>query len=585
MSVLFAWITALVLSVAAGGSGWPGVVMVRARQDPPAGTSAISGHVIDGMTGKPIGGAIVSLLELYSGPTEFPLENSGYMIVTSSNELSHVLTDAEGRFAFEHLSSGGLTLCARKPGWAGGSYGQPSWGSRESEWIDLANGQRVDRIALSMWREPTISGHLLDEAGEPIVGATVQAFPPASVAGHQGFGMARVETTDDRGMFEFVLGPGEYVVGAVLGRAFRAPGVRGRPRMYRSIFYPAASSASMAAIITVTAGEHRTGVDLQAVATPVFRVTGQLSGATALNGLTVRLVRDDADVFVYHSVQPAAASASAEGLFTIADVPPGQYRLRAFRGPGMPEVTHGVMPLTVLPPAPTLSADVPVIVADRDLDGIAVTLREGVRISGRVEFEGSRPRPTVDELNQNLLRIGAADGEEIDLRGTFLSGGRFTTIQIPPGTYLVSYFPRDGWTLKSVMAAGRDIADEPLDVGASAIDNVVMTLTDRPSKLLGRVSDPTGRNRRSSVIVFPSERSMWKDYGQFPRRIRIVEPGTSGTYAVELPSGDYLAVAVGGGLSALRTPEEFASLAAKATRLWVADGETKTLNLQLQRGQ
>ena len=51
-----------------------------------------------------------------------------------------------------------------------------------------------------------------------------------------------------------------------------------------------------------------------------------------------------------------------------------------------------------------------------------------------------------------------------------------------------------GWTLNSVIASGRDIADAPIEIRAGVdVSGVVVTFTDHPSELSGTVLDAAGR--------------------------------------------------------------------------------------------
>lgn len=245
-------------------------------------------------------------------------------------------------------------------------------------------------------------------------------------------------------------------------------------------------------------------------------------------------------------------------------------------------MSHGTAPLPALPAAPTLWAETVVDVQDRDLD-IPVTLRAGARISGRVEFDGT-PAPSVLAALKNVpILVTRADGESADLRGLFQAGGRFTTIQIPPGKHLIHTYAPEGWGLKSIVHQGRQIADEPFDIGATDIDDVVITFTDRPSILAGSVTGEPGARQRPWVIVFPADRKLWTDYGWESRRIATVLAGTAGTYDVRLPQGSYDVIANDEGLGPVRTPEVFEALASSATRIWIGDGEKKIQNLVAKR--
>src|SRR5262245_58947730 len=84
---------------------------------PPPGSGAISGVVVDGVTGAPVPGAVIMLAGIV-----------GISVPTSSSpgaSPTRQVTDAKGRFAFVNLPAApNFTLTANKPGYIAGSYGQ-----------------------------------------------------------------------------------------------------------------------------------------------------------------------------------------------------------------------------------------------------------------------------------------------------------------------------------------------------------------------------------------------------------------------------------------------------------------------------
>ena len=60
---------------------------------------------------------------------------------------------------------------------------------------------------------------------------------------------------------------------------------------YPSLYYPAASSASSAAIVTVASGQERTGIDLQVRPVPMVKVSGTVVGRNCAGGDASRATR------------------------------------------------------------------------------------------------------------------------------------------------------------------------------------------------------------------------------------------------------------------------------------------------------
>ena len=121
---------------------------------PPAlpSTGAISGVVVDG-SGRPLGGAAVFLGTTGRGP------------VRSSRQL----TDSKGRFVFLNLPpSDQYFLNASKFGFLDDGYGRrgPEIGSR----IVLAEGEWFSSARIVLRRPDAITGSVLDERSDPVVG-------------------------------------------------------------------------------------------------------------------------------------------------------------------------------------------------------------------------------------------------------------------------------------------------------------------------------------------------------------------------------------------------------------------------------
>jgi hypothetical protein len=532
---------------------------------------------------------MVTIFDVPNDETVFPMENSGGVIVTGTGQMfGPVMTGADGRFAIGALPPGTFEVQAYKPGWLLGGAGQKDWISTSS-FLALADRQHVTGANVRMWRWPSVTGRVLDERGQPMTGVDVVAMQATSVAGHPRFDQrGSLATTDDRGIFQFSPMPGSYVVAALTSPSLtqtntpRAPSVNGRTYVYQAVFYPQAKSASDASALILNPGEERSDIDLQLSSVPAFRVTGQIAGATSLSGLSIHLDWGS-DGSSTGDGTLTSTGPDPQGRFTMVGVPAGNYVLRAIKPPDMPLMTHGTAPLKSLPSEPTLWIDQPVKVTDRDV-AVQLQAREGVRISGRIEFDGGLPTPSLDVLNRRAVTVDCADGTYGDLRGLFLREGRFTTIQIPPGRYLVRPGAPEGWKLKSVTVAGRNVADVPLTVGASDINDAVITFTDRASRIAGRVTlEASAPFRRVWVTIFPSDRALWTDFGRYPRIIQSIQTGRSGLYSAELPSGSYLVAATDEPWAGLPIPRAFEALAAVATPIYLGDRETRAIDLKVQR--
>jgi hypothetical protein len=242
------------------------------------------------------------------------------------------------------------------------------------------------------------------------------------------------------------------------------------------------------------------------------------------------------------------------------------------------------------PTEPLLHADAPVTVADRGVRGVRLELAPGARVSGRVEFEGAARRPTAAEWRALWVGIDPAGGQtflaagsrESRIGGRVEEDGRFVLPSVWPGRYVILLARTPpGWHLKSITAAGRDVADTPLVLDRDR-DDVVITLTDQVARLAGSVQASTGKvDEDVSVLLFPADPVRWVDYGQSTRRLRVA-PVAGGSYSMPAPpEGDYLLIALPEPqLVDWQNPAFLKRAAALADRISVRAGQSVTQPLR-----
>ncbi|HTM27453.1 MAG TPA: carboxypeptidase-like regulatory domain-containing protein [Vicinamibacterales bacterium] len=617
-------------------------------------SAVVSGRVIDAATGRPIPGVVV----IPAGPA-----------VPSANPPAPtpgVMTNGNGQFVIRGLRSGSLFLTATKGGYVPATYNQRRPGG-SGQTIPLKPGQRVNGLDVRMWKHGAISGTVLDETGDPVVNARVQAMGRTFVAGRRRATAGPTTFTDDRGMYRIAgLTPGDYVIVVPstqtsvptdvmesfftgtpisdvkrmeLGREMNGIGSAIAPAgspyamkaggqtislppgtltpivgasgilIYPTVYYPAAPTAAQATAVTVGSGEERSGIDLQLRPARGVRISGTVigpEGPAATTGLHLALAGGDDTV---DALDVAAALTDSAGGFTFPAVPAGQYVLRVVRVPRAPidpdEATRTTTPAgtvtisstpripavgpPLIPADATLVAQMPISVGDRDLPDVIVPLAPGPRVSGRIEFEGTIEKPSIESLTNIRITLDPADGTKLDDAGLALQTGRpdetgqFKTYGVPPGRYVlrVSVLPA-GWSLKSALYQGRDIADLPVDLESKDAAGVVMTFTDRPSRLDGVVQDATGPDPTAIVIVFPVESAAWSSAGALSRRMRTARAGVDGVYSMQsLPAGEYYVAAVKEDrVWEWQDPALLQSLSRVAGTIRLFEGEQKTMDLR-----
>jgi hypothetical protein len=129
------------------------------------------------------------------------------------------MADEKGRFLFRNIAKGAFLISASRDGFIRGGYGVRPSGQLMP--LDVGSDERITNLTIPLWKYASIGGRVVDETGEPVVGATVRALIKTILAGrmtltHDTFecsGACMLQRTDDRGMFRFAqLIPGDYVI-------------------------------------------------------------------------------------------------------------------------------------------------------------------------------------------------------------------------------------------------------------------------------------------------------------------------------------------------------------------------------------
>jgi hypothetical protein len=601
------------------------------RPSPPPATGLIVGQVIDAASSRPVAGAVVSI----SGPpTRDPrFRDPRFMdprLVEPPPPPPRILTGTDGRFVFRDLPRGSYTVTATRNGYAPGAYARrrPAGPSRS---ITLDDGERVGDVTIRIWRYGAITGTVVDEAGEVVVGMGVRAWRSTIVGGRRRFTGGTGAITDDRGVYRIGnLVPGDYMVtfpirnvampvdlselkvalARMAGEGNMAPSTPrgtsviqlrdtaflvnpaaiaatandGRLFVYPTTYYPNATAVNQATPVTVGSGEERSAIDFQVRPLQTSSVSGTVIAPDGpRSGTEVGLWPADADDVIVGQDGLTAVTKS-NGTFIFPAAPIGNYVLRLHLRP--PIIGQSPMMRTVGGASvhPLLWAEMPVAVGRDDITGLEVILRQGLRISGRVEFEGATRRPFPMDLQQVPVTVEPAEGSSFLSSPAALlqSNGQFITPGHAPGRYLlrVDNSPT-GWMFKSAVHAGRDIADTPFDLNED-ISGVVITFTDRWTGVQGAVRTSRGAaDPDATVVVFPTDSDAWTAYGMSPRRVKSARVTPAGTYVVNsVPPGEYFVAALNEEQSAdWQDPKILEALSRVAERVIVVEGEKAMQNL------
>jgi hypothetical protein len=383
------------------------------------------------------------------------------------------------------------------------------------------------------------------------------------------------------------------------------PATEGAWPTYPTTYHPSATTQTAATVVSAKSGEPQTAINIDVRLVPTFQVSGVLTGPEGpAPWHAVHLVPvDTGDAPL---VDVSTAVTDADGTFTFYGVPPGQYSARVIRvpwpGAGMemaiaggtgaiPHVsTFSRGPIAGPPPPPTeplLHASQSIVVEDRHIRNVSLTLAEGLRVRGRVVLEGPGPTPSPDQWRTAAVTLVPASGsQDTEMTPHPIAGeGLFTTPGAWPGRYLLSVNPPRGWTLVSATSQGRDISAIAFDLNAD-VENVVITLTSRSRTVKGSVQVESGfRPSDAVVLIFPVEQEAWVDYGRLGRRVMGVRVLQDGTFSLPaLSDGEYHVVAIPDSESYdWQNPATLARLAGVADQIRMQGDGPPALSLRMKR--
>ena len=605
-------------------------VIPPAAGPPGPRTGMIAGQVVDATTGAPVAEAVVRLtMPRYFNSPDAP--------------GGRVMADGEGRFVFPDLPAGDYVLEAAREGYAPGRHGQrKAWGP--SQIVSLGEAERLTDVKLRMWKYGVIAGTVVDEAGEPVVGVAVRALVRNVIGGRTQYGNMEVipelvpaATTDDRGMFRLPqLIPGTYIVVVpsthttlpaaalaqqnnelrsdlffsgvseitLLGQPLTqqvgdaalmtparvmippAPSPAGRMAIYRTTYFPAATTAAAATPIAIAPGEERGDITIAMQPVPAVRVSGRLvtPDGSAPPFTTIQLVGDGMAgvVAATGSIGPGlvgletvSGMSDRTGRFTLLGVPPGDYILKHANSFLSRSLQDGTTAYWFSHPV-TVGAD--------DLE-LTVQVRPALRIEGRVEFRSVNNPQTPLPLSRGVMfETPYGEPGQVAVAVTRDAKPSFSSV-VAGGRYIVRPYQLSGWFVESVTLGGKDITDRVINLQSDATTFVV-TFADRPSKVTGTVTDARGTTSPTAmVLAFPVDRQLWSGYGTSPRNLRSALTTRAGVYTYDhLPPGDYFLIAIDPAeADGWQDPARLEALAEEATKLTVSASYTaKTVDLRVK---
>jgi hypothetical protein len=380
------------------------------------------------------------------------------------------------------------------------------------------------------------------------------------------------DSTDDTGAFRlYGLMPGEYYVSAIPQMGMFAE-ESSDTTGYAPTYYPGTSNVAEAQRIPVEIAQELTNITFALLPTRAVRITGTVidsKGERLQTGFV--MLQETSETAGGMFMNRSGGRVRPDGSFTISNVTPGSYTLIVNTAMGMGGVEVPEFASTRL------------TVGNEDISGINLVTGKGAAVSGSIVrapgSAGTLNLAGVMVMPQSARPMMFMPGQgpaKVEQDGTFrihVQGERLFRVNGLPPT----------WMLKSVTLNGDDITDKPIDFKATdEITGLEILVTDRVPEVNGKVTDARGEPTRDyTVVIFPEDAKKWG----FPsRHIRSGRADQAGMFKIRAlpPDEQYFAVAVDyleegeGG-----DPEFLQQMKDRATRLSIADGEIKALDLKL----
>ena len=478
LTKLFGWILAL---SGAAQNAW-----AQASPSPevsrPAQAFKIAGTVVNAMTGAPLSQARISI-----AGTE------------DRSKPAFLITAEDGHFEFSPLQPGKYSLMGAKRGFISAAYEQHE---QYSTAIVTGPEYSTENLTLRLTPMALITGHVIDEFGDPLRAANVGLYFESHAGGMTRIAPYSNSQSDDRGFYDFsLLRPGKYYVSVTAkpwyavhpttllpsaDSQFPASSSQVSSNLdaaYPTTYYNGSTDADGATPIEVHGGD-RLEIDVHVNPVPalhvIFRMPTDPQGQSSGYQMPVfeKRVFDSVNF-----VQTEGMHQVAPGVFEITGVPPGHYTVRTKSSDtGQSQQ----------------SADV-----DLTRDGQELNESRGEALGGlkvTIKMPGDEPLPKqffvgLQNTRRQMLGYRQADPT-----------GQFSFEDLPPGKYtiLIGSQAKPYSVVRTTSAAG-DSWGHDVTIAAGATAEVTASISAGVVSIEGVVQKKDKKVAGVMVALVPSD--------------------------------------------------------------------------------
>jgi hypothetical protein len=345
---------------------------------------------------------------------------------------------------------------------------------------------------------------VVDEYGDPVQNANVQILGASSDSQPvAGFGQSMFGSTDDRGEFRFITGPGRYYL-QVQPRNFtqdRTPEIRtdgSSAAPYSTTFYPGTANKTQASVVEVGPGQDVTALEIRLTrsteTTRYLNISGIVTGVPEGERATVSLRSGESADALYNG---NTSSAGQDGKFSFPNLEPKYYRLVA-------QYSSGKVHLQ--------SQSVDFHLTSADAAGVQLVLAPGEDLTGSLEVTGVPAGAAAPKLSVHLDPADNYPSGNSQLTAAPAKDGSFRIGDVFPARYRVRVEPLpESAYIKSIALEGVPVEKDTVDLAHGVKGSrLKIAVALNGGQLSGKVLNHEGEPLVSPLAML----MVWKDAAQ-----------------------------------------------------------------------
>jgi hypothetical protein len=519
----------------------------------------IAGHVQSAVTGEPVSGAQVQLIQF--GPiAKWPAAGP-----------HNVSSQPDGSFVIDNVPPGLYSLTATAANYSTGRYktsGSPS----PMDSLTVQSGAQVAGIVLALQPLANLIGKVVDDSGAPIPHAQVQAFVSVLLRGKTILQPRVTATADDAGQFQLKGIPnGKIYISAAPAPSGQAtnppsssnPAASKEPKLdLVSTFYPDSLDLSGAVPIEVRSGQDLGETDIHMKRASTFHIRGKVA-VTAAPGARLEIEVSPRGSVSYPPSQ--GATPGPDGQFDISGLVPGAYTLRVISasanraGPS---------------PSQRVFSRQDVTIAAADVNGVVLSQTPPVTLTWHARSDSDESA----NLSGVIISLASWDDQPptaVPVLGVNPDGSHAITVD--PGLYLihVAGVP-PGSYVSSLQLNQTDALNKVVDLSQGGAGQVDIVFRKGLAELDGSLSTSQDAAPRAATIILVPELLA-------PDGSNLMMRGTGRSAAFSfnnVPPGRYTAFAVEQfNYNVWQNPNFIASLQGRGTAVDLGENDRKRIEL------